>query len=110
MAETEGEAEAEGEADVKSWIKLTETPSFDMLVLGCGGGPVEDNLSAYLVKPKHQPWEDGFLSVDGGEQDDFNAVKLDSCSLSTMILMFSLSNAQSLQRLLLGRVKAITRK
>lgn len=40
--------------------------SFDMLVLGCGGGPVEDNLSAYLLKPSQQPWSTGFTSIDGG--------------------------------------------
>lgn len=41
-------------------------PSFDMLVLGCGGGPAENDLSAYWVKPAGQAWRDGFISVDGG--------------------------------------------
>ena len=44
----------------------TAPASFDILCLGTGGGPVEDNLSAYLVKPKQQPWSDGYTSVDGG--------------------------------------------
>lgn len=48
-------------------IKLSEEPSFDMLVLGCGGGPAENDLSAYWVKPAGQAWNDGFVSVNGGE-------------------------------------------
>ncbi|KAK9900339.1 hypothetical protein P389DRAFT_165570 [Cystobasidium minutum MCA 4210] len=47
-------------------IKLSEDPSFDMLVLGCGGGPAENDLSAYWVKPAGQAWSEGFVSVDGG--------------------------------------------
>lgn len=47
-------------------IKLSQDPSFDMLVLGCGGGPAENDLSAYWVKPAGQAWSEGFVSVDGG--------------------------------------------
>ena len=43
-----------------------EEASFDLLVLGSGGGPTEDDLSAYWIKPKQQCWADGFVSVDGG--------------------------------------------
>lgn len=41
-------------------------PSFSVLALGTGGGPTEDNLSAYWVKPAQQSWNQGFISVDGG--------------------------------------------
>lgn len=43
-------------------------PSFSLLALGTGGGPVEDNLSAYWVKPASSPWSKGFVSIDGGEE------------------------------------------
>ncbi|CAD6586607.1 MAG: 3',5'-cyclic-nucleotide phosphodiesterase pde1 [Cyphobasidiales sp. Tagirdzhanova-0007] len=70
MAEagTEGEenAEAASMSTRTSSVTLVAAPSFDLLVVGCGGGPAEDNLSAYLVKPKHQTWKEGCLSVDGG--------------------------------------------
>lgn len=44
--------------------------SFDMLVLGAGGGPMEDNLSAYWVKPAKKAWQEGCISVDGGASNE----------------------------------------
>lgn len=54
-------------------IKLSEEPSFDMLVLGCGGGPAENDLSAYWIKPAGQAWSDGFVSVDGGKSHSLSS-------------------------------------
>jgi len=34
-------------------------PSFDIVVVGCGGGPLESNLSAYLLKAADSAWEKG---------------------------------------------------
>ncbi|GAA5929667.1 3',5'-cyclic-nucleotide phosphodiesterase PDE1 [Sporobolomyces koalae] len=39
---------------------------FDLLVLGCGGGPIETNLSCYLVKAKSDSWQDGCVALEGG--------------------------------------------
>lgn len=50
-----------------STIILNDDPSFEMLVLGCGGGPSENDLSAYWIRPAKQKWSDGFTSLDGGE-------------------------------------------
>lgn len=33
-------------------------PSFDIIVVGCGGGPYESNLSGYLFKAADSVWED----------------------------------------------------
>ncbi|KAM0787289.1 hypothetical protein ACM66B_006522 [Microbotryomycetes sp. NB124-2] len=41
-------------------------PAFDLLVIGCGGGPLETNLSSYLVKPFSTKWSDGCTSLEGG--------------------------------------------
>ncbi|GAA5961834.1 hypothetical protein JCM3765_004089 [Sporobolomyces pararoseus] len=41
-------------------------PSFDLLVLGCGGGPIETNLSCYLVKAKQTSWKKGCAALEGG--------------------------------------------
>ncbi|KDQ13130.1 hypothetical protein BOTBODRAFT_395355 [Botryobasidium botryosum FD-172 SS1] len=40
--------------------------SFDIVVVGCGGGPSENNLSSYFVKAYGSSWEDGILSLDAG--------------------------------------------
>ncbi|EUC57092.1 cAMP phosphodiesterase class-II protein, partial [Rhizoctonia solani AG-3 Rhs1AP] len=40
--------------------------SFDLVVVGCGGGHDETNLSAYLVKPRDKPWSDGILGLEAG--------------------------------------------
>ncbi|PPQ78149.1 hypothetical protein CVT25_015482 [Psilocybe cyanescens] len=40
--------------------------SFDLVVVGAGGGPDETNLSAYLVKPHDAEWEDGILALEAG--------------------------------------------
>jgi len=47
-------------------VNLSDSPTFDVLVLGCGGGPLETNLSCYLFKPYGQPWSNGCTSVEGG--------------------------------------------
>ncbi|BGP21128.1 hypothetical protein JCM10213_008959 [Rhodosporidiobolus nylandii] len=41
-------------------------PAFELIVLGCGGGPIETNLSSYLVKPYHAKWTDGCTGLEGG--------------------------------------------
>lgn len=58
-------------------------PSFDLVVVGCGGGPDETNLSAYvvsltlcsvglmrtasyLIKPFHAKWADGIIALEAG--------------------------------------------
>lgn len=42
-------------------------PSFDMVVIGCGGGPFETNLSAYLVKASDSNWEkDSVIGLEAG--------------------------------------------
>lgn len=41
-------------------------PVFEMLVLGCGGGPVGSNLSSYLVKPAARKWSEGCTGLEGG--------------------------------------------
>ncbi|CCA67763.1 related to 3`,5`-cyclic-nucleotide phosphodiesterase [Serendipita indica DSM 11827] len=40
--------------------------SFDFVCLGAGGGPVETDLSAYLLKPSESKWEDGIIAVEAG--------------------------------------------
>ncbi|KAI0057120.1 hypothetical protein BV25DRAFT_1863869 [Artomyces pyxidatus] len=41
-------------------------PTFDIVVVGSGGGPFETNLSAYLLKPCNAPWKDGVLALEAG--------------------------------------------
>ncbi|KAK0210421.1 cAMP phosphodiesterases class-II-domain-containing protein [Desarmillaria ectypa] len=41
-------------------------PAFDMVVVGCGGGPDETNLSGYLLKPYDSRWEDGIIALEAG--------------------------------------------
>lgn len=41
-------------------------PAFEMLVLGCGGGPVGSNLSSYLVKSASRRWSEGCTGLEGG--------------------------------------------
>ncbi|KAG8920579.1 3',5'-cyclic-nucleotide phosphodiesterase pde1 [Tulasnella sp. 417] len=41
-------------------------PDFVMVVVGCGGGPTEDNLSAYLVKCHGTRWSEGTLGLEAG--------------------------------------------
>ncbi|KAK8864671.1 hypothetical protein IAR55_001922 [Kwoniella newhampshirensis] len=45
--------------------KKTE-PTFEIVVLGSGGGPLETDCSGYLVKPAQKSWEDGLLALEGG--------------------------------------------
>ncbi|KAI0646794.1 cyclic-AMP phosphodiesterase [Trametes meyenii] len=40
--------------------------TFDLFVVGCGGGPFEDNLSSYLLKPKQSSWNDGIVALEAG--------------------------------------------
>ncbi|GAA5833377.1 hypothetical protein JCM11251_003477 [Rhodosporidiobolus azoricus] len=44
----------------------SQTPAFELLVLGCGGGPIETNLSSFLVKPYSGKWTDGCTGIEGG--------------------------------------------
>ncbi|CAE7095031.1 unnamed protein product [Rhizoctonia solani] len=39
---------------------------FDLVVVGCGGGHDETNLSAYLLKPRGKQWSDGILGLEAG--------------------------------------------
>ncbi|KAK4048954.1 3',5'-cyclic-nucleotide phosphodiesterase pde1 [Microbotryomycetes sp. JL201] len=48
------------------WRTRQHDPAFDLLVIGCGGGPLETNLSSYLVKPYSTKWTDGCTSLEGG--------------------------------------------
>ncbi|KIY43715.1 cyclic-AMP phosphodiesterase [Fistulina hepatica ATCC 64428] len=41
-------------------------PSFDMVVVGTGGGHYETDLSAYLFKRRAASWKDGILALEGG--------------------------------------------
>ncbi|KAG5637714.1 hypothetical protein H0H81_003478 [Sphagnurus paluster] len=41
-------------------------PTFDLVVIGSGGGPDETNLSAYLFKPHDAAWQDGIIALDAG--------------------------------------------
>lgn len=40
--------------------------AFELVVVGCGGGPDETNLSSYLVKPSDAAWTDGIVSLEAG--------------------------------------------
>ncbi|GAA6026490.1 hypothetical protein JCM8202_005838 [Rhodotorula sphaerocarpa] len=56
-------------ADARRRLCLTQQePAFELLVVGCGGGPLENNLSSYLVKPKTRRWSDpgATLALDAG--------------------------------------------
>ncbi|KAG9016213.1 3',5'-cyclic-nucleotide phosphodiesterase pde1 [Tulasnella sp. JGI-2019a] len=41
-------------------------PDFNMVVIGAGGGPNENDLSSYIVKTSSARWEDGSLCLDAG--------------------------------------------
>ncbi|WWC89016.1 uncharacterized protein L201_003934 [Kwoniella dendrophila CBS 6074] len=43
-----------------------DEPTFEIIVLGSGGGPLETDCSGYLVKATKSSWEDGILAVEGG--------------------------------------------
>ncbi|GAA6024507.1 hypothetical protein JCM10207_000398 [Rhodosporidiobolus poonsookiae] len=43
-----------------------QPPAFELLVVGCGGGPLEGNLSSFLVKPYSKRWTDGCTGLDAG--------------------------------------------
>ncbi|KAL1947555.1 hypothetical protein VTO73DRAFT_13279 [Trametes versicolor] len=40
--------------------------TFDVFVVGSGGGPFEDNLSSYFLKPSGSSWQDGIIALDAG--------------------------------------------
>ncbi|KAL1709961.1 cyclic-AMP phosphodiesterase [Schizophyllum commune] len=40
--------------------------TFDMVVVGSGGGCDETNLSSYLIKPATAAWTDGIIGIEGG--------------------------------------------
>ncbi|KAF4614635.1 hypothetical protein D9613_002839 [Agrocybe pediades] len=46
--------------------RRTDKVTFDLVVVGAGGGPDETNLSAYLVKPHEAKWEHGILALEAG--------------------------------------------
>ncbi|KAI5474439.1 cAMP-specific phosphodiesterase [Pseudohyphozyma bogoriensis] len=48
------------------WLNEKAQCGFEMLVVGCGGGPLETNMSSYLLKPFNARWEDGCVSLEGG--------------------------------------------
>ncbi|KZT03526.1 uncharacterized protein LAESUDRAFT_704515 [Laetiporus sulphureus 93-53] len=41
-------------------------PTFDLVAVGCGGGPDERNLSCYFLKPSGVPWSDGIIALEAG--------------------------------------------
>ncbi|WVF71166.1 hypothetical protein IAT40_005964 [Kwoniella sp. CBS 6097] len=46
--------------------RFTDGPTFEIIVLGSGGGPLETDCSGYLVKATKSKWEDGILALEGG--------------------------------------------
>ncbi|KAI0085432.1 cyclic-AMP phosphodiesterase [Irpex rosettiformis] len=40
--------------------------TFDLVVVGCGGGPNEHNLSSYLLKPSEKTWSEGIVALEAG--------------------------------------------
>jgi len=52
--------------DCSSSPFISHMSTFDMLVVGCGGGPDETNLSAYLIKLRDATWEDGLVGLEAG--------------------------------------------
>ncbi|CAL1703982.1 unnamed protein product [Somion occarium] len=40
--------------------------TFDLVVLGCGGGPSEYNLSGYLLKSCDTTWSQGIIALEAG--------------------------------------------
>ncbi|KAJ7582518.1 cAMP phosphodiesterases class-II-domain-containing protein [Mycena floridula] len=40
--------------------------AFEMVVVGCSGGPNETDLSAYLFKPSAATWESGIVALEAG--------------------------------------------
>ncbi|KAI9509956.1 cAMP phosphodiesterases class-II-domain-containing protein [Russula earlei] len=40
--------------------------TFDLIVVGSGGGPYETNLSSYLFKPCDASWKDGIIALEAG--------------------------------------------
>ncbi|KAH9857812.1 cyclic-AMP phosphodiesterase [Lenzites betulinus] len=40
--------------------------TFDVFVVGSGGGPFEDNLSSYFLKPSDSSWKDGIIALEAG--------------------------------------------
>lgn len=49
---------------------------------GCGGGPLETNLSSYLLKPFANSWVDGCTSLEGAR---FLSFTLSSAVSSTAV-------------------------
>lgn len=41
--------------------------AFEMVVLGQSGGPMETELSGYVLKPYETSWTDGWVGLEGGE-------------------------------------------
>lgn len=41
-------------------------PAFDLIVIGSGGGPFEDDLSSYFLKAHHSSWHLGFVALEAG--------------------------------------------
>lgn len=71
---------------------------FDMVIVGCGGGPSEKNLSrfvpltylnplhahfaliSYFLKARNERWADGILALEAGEiYIGFRATETDCC-------------------------------
>lgn len=44
-------------------VQLRPTPAFELLVVGCGGGPLEGNLSCYLLR---QSGQQDWIALEGG--------------------------------------------
>ncbi|KAK7043747.1 3',5'-cyclic-nucleotide phosphodiesterase pde1 [Paramarasmius palmivorus] len=45
---------------------MSSAAAFDMVVIGSGGGPDEQFLSSYLLKPARKSWEDGIIALEAG--------------------------------------------
>ncbi|KAI0781212.1 cAMP phosphodiesterases class-II-domain-containing protein [Trametes elegans] len=48
--------------------------TFHLFVVGCGGGPYENNLSSYLLKPSESSWKDGIIALEAGKGSGLGAI------------------------------------
>lgn len=56
----------QAEQERSQFIRLSNEPDFDLIVIGCGGGPTEDNLSSYFLKSHSRDWKEGFAGIEAG--------------------------------------------
>ncbi|KAI4193494.1 MAG: hypothetical protein LQ348_002856 [Seirophora lacunosa] len=60
-------ADGRNSADAGAGLVPTASPAFQIIVLGAGGGPSEDNVTGLLVRSTARQWtRDSILAVDAG--------------------------------------------